>query len=107
MSFRRFFVLGILEEARLLGKDVKFVFGSSYVAGQAMTAHAMSRAVARHPLEPEYDGWKQTGKLYLYGGTPVLHSFAHGGRTFKLRRQPKRIKVRELAVTDLPGLNQV
>jgi hypothetical protein len=52
-------------------------------------------ALTCDPLEPDYNCWKQTGKLLLYGGAPVLYSHAHGGRTFKLRRQPKRIQVRE------------
>ena len=44
------------------------------------------------PLEPEYEGGKITGKLYLFGSVKTLHSFAHGGRTFKLIRQLKRVQ---------------
>jgi hypothetical protein len=46
------------------------------------------------PLEPEYGGHRQTGILYLYGGSPTLFSQAHGGRTYRLSRQPRRIEVR-------------
>lgn len=45
------------------------------------------------PLEPEYQGGKIVGKLYLFGGAPNLHSFAHGGKVFQLRRQPARLYV--------------
>lgn len=45
------------------------------------------------PLEPEYDGGRAVGKLYLYGSQPNLFSFARGGRVFKLMRQPARIQL--------------
>lgn len=44
------------------------------------------------PLEPEYDNYKVTGKLYLIGGRANLYSQAHGGRNFRLIRQPQRIE---------------
>jgi hypothetical protein len=43
------------------------------------------------PLEPDYQSGKVVGKLFLYGATPTLHSFAHGGQTYRLRRQPARL----------------
>ncbi len=43
------------------------------------------------PLEPEYLDKKVVGKFYLLGAAPTLHSFAHGGKTFRLRRQPARL----------------
>lgn len=45
------------------------------------------------PLEPEYANRKVTGKLFLFGASPTLHSFAHGGATYRLRRQPHRLYV--------------
>lgn len=45
------------------------------------------------PLEPDYDGGRVVGKLYLMGGRPTLHSFAHGGRTFAMIRAPRRQEV--------------
>jgi len=33
------------------------------------------------------------GKIYLYSSRPSLHSFAHGGRSFRLLRQLRRIEV--------------
>jgi hypothetical protein len=43
------------------------------------------------PIEPDYLGAKIVGKLYLFGASPNLHSFAHGGATYRLQRQPARI----------------
>lgn len=48
-------------------------------------------ALCLDPLEPDYLGRKVVGKLYLFGASPVLHSFAHGGASYRLRRQPDRI----------------
>jgi hypothetical protein len=45
------------------------------------------------PLEPDYDGRRWVGKLYLYSARPTLHSMAHGGVGFRLTRQPMRIEV--------------
>ena len=45
------------------------------------------------PLEPDYDGNRVVGILYLDGGRPVLVSQAHGKRTFKLNRTPFRVEV--------------
>jgi hypothetical protein len=45
------------------------------------------------PLEPDYDGGRLVGKMYLFGARPCLHSMAHGGVTFGLSRQPARIEI--------------
>lgn len=47
----------------------------------------------RDPLEPNYDGGRFVGKLFLFGARPCLNSFAHGGAHFRLTRQPHRIEV--------------
>lgn len=44
------------------------------------------------PLEPDYDGGRVVGKLFLYSARPILHSFAHGGVSFRLLRQLARIE---------------
>jgi hypothetical protein len=44
------------------------------------------------PIEPDYDGGRVVGKLYLVGARPCLHSMAHGGTTYKLCRQPRDIE---------------
>jgi hypothetical protein len=38
------------------------------------------------PIEPEYNNYHRTGILYLAEGKQNLHSLAHGGRTFQLKR---------------------
>ncbi len=45
------------------------------------------------PLEPDYDGRRWVGKLFLYSARPILHSMAHGGVRFRLSRQPARDRV--------------
>jgi hypothetical protein len=45
------------------------------------------------PIEPEYHGNAAVGKIYLNGGRPNIHSFAHGGRVFHLKRKVRRIEV--------------
>lgn len=47
----------------------------------------------RDPIEPEFQNNKVCAKLFLFGAVPTVHSFARGGRTWKLRRQPARIYV--------------
>jgi hypothetical protein len=49
-------------------------------------------ALTYDPLEPDYQNGKLVGKLYLIGGRPILHSFAHGSRTYKLLRQPRQLR---------------
>lgn len=48
---------------------------------------AFNKVQTCDPLEPDYQGGKITGILYLHGSQPVLHSQAHGGQTFRLYRQ--------------------
>jgi len=45
------------------------------------------------PLEPDYDGRRWVGKLYLFSAKPLLYSLAHGGANFRLSRQPVRIEI--------------
>ncbi len=45
----------------------------------------------RDPLEPDYDNSRAVGKIFLHGVCPYLHSFAHGGRTFRLVRARRTI----------------
>jgi len=45
------------------------------------------------PLEPDYDGGRWVGKLYLLAARPNLFSFAHGGVNFRLHRHPQRIEI--------------
>ncbi len=55
------------------------------------------------PLEPDYDGRRSVGKLFLIGARQRLHSMAHGGVTFSLSRTLSRIEIvkgKEREVTD-------
>ncbi len=49
-------------------------------------------AITKDPLEPDYSNYSNTGKLYLQGQSPRLFSQAHGGKTYKLMRQPRRLE---------------
>lgn len=44
------------------------------------------------PLEPHYNNYSATGKLFLKDKNPNLHSFAHGGKNYKLFKQDRFIK---------------
>ena len=52
-------------------------------------------AITLDPIEPEYDGGRWVGKLYLKGARPNLHSFAHGRKVYLLQRQPAKIELVE------------
>ena len=49
--------------------------------------------LTRDPLEPDYDGGRLVGRLFLMQARPTLHSFAHGGKTYKLHRAPARVEL--------------
>lgn len=67
--------------------------GTTVTVGQMMDNPSKYHgSLTLDPLEPEYNGHKVVGKVYLIGGRPVLHSQAHGGKTYKLIRQPHRIE---------------
>lgn len=68
--------------------------GTTITVGEALDDPASyHRRLTRDPIEPEYCDHKTVGKLFLIGSRPTLHSFAHGGQTFKLMRQPQRIEM--------------
>lgn len=47
----------------------------------------------RDPLEPDYDGGRLVGKLFLLQARPALFSFAHGGKAYRLHRAPARVEL--------------
>ena len=49
-------------------------------------------AITKDPLEPDYNNYSNTGKLYIQGQSPRLFSQAHGGKTYKLIKQPHRLE---------------
>lgn len=53
-------------------------------------------AISKDPIEPDYDGGRWVGKLYLSGtntSKPILFSQAHGGTTFTLTLQTSEIEL--------------
>ena len=68
--------------------------GESFTVGEILDDPARFHGkLTFDPIEPEYLDHKVVGKLYLIGGRPCLHSFAHGGKTYSLIRQPRRIEL--------------
>ena len=45
------------------------------------------------PIEPDYDGRRPVGRLYLMQSQPSVHSFAHGGASYRLHRAPATIQL--------------
>jgi hypothetical protein len=67
---------------------------STVTVGQILEDRARFHGcLTRDPIEPDYDGGRTVGKLYLLDARPKLFSFAHGGRTFRLVRAPHRIEI--------------
>ena len=83
-------------EDRELGGDwlLQLEGGSQVTVIDVLNAPEKYHGVRTYdPLEPGYDGNRLVGKLYLIGGRPNLHSFAHGGVSFRLRRALTRVRV--------------
>jgi hypothetical protein len=57
-------------------------------------------ALTLDPIEPNYDGRRWVGKLYINSGRPNLFSFAHGGKTYRLHTQPAQIELVTGKLTD-------
>ena len=51
------------------------------------------RKLTLDPVEPDYGDRRAVGRLYLLQGKPTLHSFAHGGKTYLLKRVMAEIQV--------------
>jgi hypothetical protein len=61
---------------------------SRVTVGEILENHKLyAGRLTKDPLEPEYDGGRWVGKLFLDSASPNLFSFAHGGVNFKLRKQ--------------------
>ncbi|KDE41363.1 hypothetical protein ADINL_0043 [Nitrincola lacisaponensis] len=88
-------VMRALEQQVLTG-DFPLILegGESVTVGEVLDDPAEYHGkLTLDPIEPDYQGGKVTGKLYLIGSRPNLYSFAHGGRNFKLLRQPREIEL--------------
>ena len=51
--------------------------------------------LTKDPLEPDYDGGRWIGKLYLDNAYPNLFSFAHGGTNFRLVNKPAIVEIED------------
>jgi hypothetical protein len=51
------------------------------------------RKLTLDPVEPDYGDGRAVGRLFLLQGKPTLHSFAHGGKTYHLKRVMTEIQV--------------
>lgn len=71
------FVLHVLEGRRVVRRTVRQVLDDP---------KRYHRAHTLDPIEPEYDGGRDVGMLFLKGATKTLHSFARGGKTYRLAR---------------------
>lgn len=58
------------------------------------------RAQCLDPLEPEYNNHHVCGIVYLIGSRATLYSQAHGGKSFKLLRQPRAIELIKGGLTE-------
>ncbi|RIX44602.1 MAG: hypothetical protein D3M94_14010 [Rhodocyclales bacterium GT-UBC] len=77
----------------LLGDfEVQLDSGETVTVGAILDDRARFHGhLTKDPLEPGYQNGKTCGKLYLFGSSPILTSRAHGGKTFRLMRQPSRL----------------
>lgn len=87
-------------EMRELTADFEIIITRKVGHEEAITVSQVLREPNKYdglltldPLEPNYDGRRLVGKLLLTNGRPVLHSFAHGGRTYRLRSDTRRIQL--------------
>lgn len=88
----------VLEGGELAGDflvhvEVKGGFEPVSVADLLENPSLYDRKLTLDPVEPDYGGGRAVGRLYLLQGKPTLHSFAHGGKTYHLKRVVAEIQV--------------
>ena len=89
----------VLETSDLSGDWVITIKDKNGLAKQITVLEALDfpdkydGAITLDPIEPEYDGGRWVGKLYIKGARPNLHSFAHGRKVYLLHRQPAKIEL--------------
>ncbi len=88
----------VLEGGELAGDFILHVEAKS--GFEAVTVATLLENPARYdrkltldPVEPDYGDRRAVGRLYLLQGKPTLHSFAHGGKTYNLKRVMAEIQV--------------
>jgi hypothetical protein len=89
----------VLETSDLSGDWVITIKDENGLAKQITVLEALDfpdkydGALTLDPVEPDYDGGRWVGKLYIKGARPNLHSFAHGRTVYFLNRQPAKIEL--------------
>jgi hypothetical protein len=89
----------VLETSDLSGDWVITIKDKNGLAKQITVMEALDfpdkydGAITLDPIEPEYNGGRWVGKLYIKGARPNLHSFAHGRKVYLLHRQPAKIEL--------------
>lgn len=83
-----------LEYATLAGDFIIYLDDGSAVSIGEILDHPAQyhRVKTKDPIEPDYDGNRTVGILYLFDGSPRLFSQAHGGKSYRLIRQPREIE---------------
>ncbi len=66
--------------------ETKDGFEAISVAALLENPARYDRKLTLDPVEPDYGGGRPVGRLFLLQGKPTLHSFAHGGKTYRLNR---------------------
>ena len=89
----------VLETSDLSGDWIITIKDENGLAKQITVLEALDfpdkydGALTLDPVEPDYDGGRWVGKLYIKGARPNLHSFAHGRKVYFLNRQPAKIEL--------------
>jgi P4 family phage/plasmid primase-like protien len=60
-------------------------WGAVTVADVLREPGRYDKATLADPLEPDYNGGRNIARFYANEGTPYIHSFAHGGKLYRLR----------------------
>jgi hypothetical protein len=89
----------VLDQGILGGDHTVHVIAASGDKQAVSVAEILDRPADYHalktldPVEPDYDGGRPVGKLYLLGSRPRLFSFARGGRTYTLARAAAWVEI--------------
>ena len=88
----------VLEGGELAGDfviqvETKGGFEAVSVAAPLENPARYDRKLTLDPVEPDYGGGRPVGRLFLLQGKPTLHSFAHGGKTYQLKRVMVEIQI--------------
>lgn len=84
-------------EGKLLTGDqiITLKSGDEVTVGELLLNPALYHGqLTLDPIEPDYDGGRVVGRIYLYSGRPNIYSKAHGGRVFYMIPQPQNIEHR-------------